>query len=323
MLVQELLETIVLRRPEHTALVAGEERMTYGGLETAANRLAHALREAGVQRGDRVAVLLENTIPAVVAVFAILKAAGVFLVLHPSTKPDKLARILDDAGPVALITDSPRARDMTGVLAASRSLRTIVWADDKPLPLDPRLHTLGWSNLGEYPAERPSRRTIDQDLAMLIYTSGTTGQPKGVMATHHNMLAAVNSVNAYLHNTHDDVILDVLPLAFGYGLYQVFLAAQVGARVVLDKSFAFPARTVALLEQERVTALPGVPTLFALLLRYPDLLRRDLAALRYITNAGAAIPAPHIQAIRAALPHVRFYSMYGQTECKRISYLPP
>lgn len=323
MLVQELLEATVQRRPGFIALVVGEERITYGALETAANRLAHALREAGVRRGDRVAVLLENSIPAVVAVFAILKAAGVFLVLHPSTRPGKLARILDDAGPVALITDSGRARDMTSVLAASGSLRTIVWADDKPLPLDSRLRSLSWSSLGQYPAERPARLAIDQDLAMLIYTSGTTGQPKGVMATHHNMLAAVNSVNAYLRNTHDDVILNVLPLAFGYGLYQVFLATQVGARVVLDKSFAFPARTVALLEQERVTALPGVPTLFALLLRYPDLLRRDLASLRYITNAGAAIPAQHIQAIRAALPHVRFYSMYGQTECKRISYLPP
>ena len=100
------------------------------------------------------------------------------------------------------------------------------------------------------------------------------------------MVAVTNSVNAYLKNTDDDMILNVLPLAFGYGLYQLFLAAQVGATVVLDKGFAFPARTVALLEQEHVTALPGVPMLYALLLKYPDLLKRDLSHLRYMTNAA-------------------------------------
>ena len=115
----------------------------------------------------------------------------------------------------------------------------------------------------------------------------------------------------------------MLPLAFGYGLYQLFLAFQVGARVVLDKGFAFPAKTVALLEKEKVTALPGVPMLYALLLKYPDLLKRDLPHLRYMTNAAAALPVAHLQQIRAALPHVQFFSMYGQTECKRISYLPP
>jgi acyl-CoA synthetase (AMP-forming)/AMP-acid ligase II len=137
------------------------------------------------------------------------------------------------------------------------------------------------------------------------------------------MVSVTTSVNAYLGNTADDVILNVLPLAFGYGLYQLFLAFQVGGKVVMDKGFAFPARTVALMEREKVTALPGVPMLYALLLKYPDLLKRDLAALRYMTNAAAALPTAHLQQVREALPHVWFYSMYGQTECKRISYLPP
>jgi acyl-CoA synthetase (AMP-forming)/AMP-acid ligase II len=92
---------------------------------------------------------------------------------------------------------------------------------------------------------------------------------------------------------------------------------------VVDKGFAFPAKTVALLEKEKVTALPGVPMLYALLLKYPDLLKRDLPHLRYMTNAAAALPTTHLQQIREALPHVQFFSMYGQTECKRVSYMPP
>jgi acyl-CoA synthetase (AMP-forming)/AMP-acid ligase II len=143
------------------------------------------------------------------------------------------------------------------------------------------------------------------------------------MLTHRNMLTAATSITTYLENTEDDVILGVLPLAFDYGLYQVFLAFQVGARVVLERGFAFPARTVALLEREQVTGLPGVPTLFALLFRYPNLLRRELPTLRYLTNTGAALPTSHIEQLRAAFPRARLFSMYGLTECKRVSYLPP
>ena len=81
---------------------------------------------------------------------------------------------------------------------------------------------------------------IDIDLAMLIYTSGSTGFPKGVMMTHQNVVAAATSITTYLENTADDVILNVLPLSFDYGLYQVLMAVKVGATLVLEKSFAFP-----------------------------------------------------------------------------------
>ena len=323
MLAQQVLEASAERRPEAVALVSGAERWTYAALDTAANRVAHALRDGGVRRGDRVVIVLDNSAAAVIAIFGVLKAGATFVVLHASTKPEKLAAILADATPAALVADRPRLRDAAAVLAATPSLRCVLWADNAPLPLGPAIAAIPWDGLAGYPGARPGGPAIDLDLAMLIYTSGTTGQPKGVMATHQNMLAATTSVNAYLHNSAADVILNVLPLAFGYGLYQAFLAFQVGGRVVLDKTFAFPARTVALLEEEGVTGLPGVPTLFALLLRYPDLLRRDLPALRYMTNAGAALPVNHLQQIRAAFPRVDFFCMYGQTECKRISYLPP
>jgi acyl-CoA synthetase (AMP-forming)/AMP-acid ligase II len=158
---------------------------------------------------------------------------------------------------------------------------------------------------------------------MLIYTSGSTGQPKGVMASHANMVAATSSINAYLNNTEQDVILNVLPLAHGYGLSQVLLAFQVGATVVLESGFAYPARIVHLLQKERVTALPGVPTFFALLLRYPELFQVPFADLRYITNAAAALPTSHIQQLRAVFPNAQILSMYGQTEAlPRVAYLP-
>ena len=81
---------------------------------------------------------------------------------------------------------------------------------------------------------------IDLDLAMLVYTSGSTGFPKGVMMTHQNVVAAATSITTYLENTPDDIILNVLPISFDYGLYQVLMAVKVGATLVLEKSFAFP-----------------------------------------------------------------------------------
>jgi long-chain acyl-CoA synthetase len=101
------------------------------------------------------------------------------------------------------------------------------------------------------------------------------------------------------------------------------LAFQVGARVVLEPGFAFPAHIVELLQTEQVTALPGVPTFFALLLRHPELLKRPLPRLRYLTNAAAALPTRHVERLRQVFPNAQIISMYGQTEAlPRIAYLP-
>ena len=257
-----------------------------------------------------------------VTIFGVLKAAATFVVLHPGTRRDRLAFLFESAEPAAIITDSRRLRAARDLLEPEASLRCIVLADDRRVELATPTTELTWGDLQQYDARRPDCKAIDVDLAMLIYTSGTTGEPKGVMVSHANMLAATRSVNAYLHNTPEDVILNVLPLAHGYGLYQLFLAFDAGARVVLEQGFAFPARIIELLETERVTALPGVPTLFALLLRYPDLLSRQFPSLRYLTNAAAALPTAHIEQLKAAFPNAAIISMYGQTECKRVSYLP-
>jgi len=173
-----------------------------------------------------------------------------------------------------------------------------------------------------YPDSRPVQRNIDLDLACLIYTSGTTGEPKGVMCDHSNMVFAASSVIEYLHNSEDDVILNVLPLSNSYGLYQALMAFQVGGTLVLEPSFAYPAAILKRIEQERATGFPGVPTIFAILLQ-TDVSPYDLSSLRYFTNAAAGLPPSHIIALRQKFPWVEFYSMYGLTETKRALYLPP
>ena len=142
------------------------------------------------------------------------------------------------------------------------------------------------------------------------------------MLTHLNIVSAATSITTYLENRPDDVILNVLPLSFDYGLYQVLMAFKIGGTLVLERSFTYPYRIIELLQKEQVTGFPVVPTISAIMLQL-DLSAHRFPALRYITNTAAALPTDHIRRLRNLFPEVRIFSMYGLTECKRVSYLPP
>ncbi len=112
-------------------------------------------------------------------------------------------------------------------------------------------------DLPSFPSSPLSRRSIDADLAALIYTSGSTGVPKGVAVSHLNVVSAANSITEYLENVADDVIIDVLPLSFDYGLYQLLMSVKLGATLVLERSFAYPFRIIEKIQEEQVTGFPG------------------------------------------------------------------
>ena len=325
MLVEQFLESSARRTPDKVALVCDDRRLTYREIDALADRLAASLVELGLAPGDRVVIHLDNSVEAVVAVFAVLKANGVFVVVNPTTKAEKLAYLVSDCRAAVLISDGRRGAVVSPAHVSCASLRSVVFVGESRVSSSRAdcpvvaLDTL----LAAAPAgERPRCRRIDVDVAAIVYTSGSTGQPKGVVLTHLNVVSAATSITTYLENTPDDVILDVLPLSFDYGLYQVLMAFKVGARIVLTRSFTYPHDVLRIVANERVTGFPIVPTLSAILLRF-DLPAYDLSSLRYITNTGAALPTSHITQLRAQLPLVKIYSMYGLTECKRVAYLPP
>ncbi len=335
MLVNNFLEDSAERFPDKVALVCGGQRLTYAQIDEQANRVANGLLELGVQRGDRVAVWLPNAVETVVAIFAILKAGATFTVINATTKYDKLAYVLNNCAASALFAPGRHDEQVAQLFEDVPSLRFTILCgkrsgDDQftSLPIYQSTRPKGvpiyqfHHVLEAHPPARPPCLSIDVDLACLIYTSGSTGDPKGVMSTHANMAFAASSIIQYLENVPDDVIINVLPLSFDYGLYQLLMAFKFGGTLVLERSFAYPAAVLKRIEQERVTGLPGVPTLFALLLQL-DLGKFDLSSLRYLTNTAAALPVEHIQQLRDAFPWARLYSMYGLTETKRTLYLPP
>jgi long-chain acyl-CoA synthetase len=310
--------------PGREALVAGERRMTFGELDAAASALARRLGGLGVVRGDRVAILLPNGIEAAVAIYGTLRAGAAFTPLNPTIKADKLGYVLHDCEAVAVICDEALAGVAQAARAQAPSVRHLLAIDaveaDRAGAGGGRARTTA----GALPPP-----PVSVDLAAIVYTSGSTGRPKGVTLTHASMAFAAGSIVEYLEMSDADRVLCVVPLSFDYGLYQLLMCVRVGATLVLERGFAFPGRVLELLERERVTGLPGVPTIFQVLTaagrRNGDgpAPPRALPHLRFLTNTAAALAPATAAALRAAFPGARLFSMYGLTECKRVSWLPP
>jgi amino acid adenylation domain-containing protein len=325
-LLQDYLIQSALRMPEKVALVCEERRVTYAELETRSNALSHGLVRCGVRRGDRVIIFMDNSVEAALAFWAVLKANAVVSVVSPLTKIDKLAYLLNDCQAVALVTHADFLSIACEAASRAPGLRNTIVAGS---PSEEMLKNMPgvWSFedlLSGLPSNQtPPRCCIDIDLAAIIYTSGSTGEPKGVMLSHRNMLTAATSIAAYLEISSDDVILCVLPLSFDYGLYQMIMAFRQGARLVLEQSFAFPAKVLQTVVEEKVTGFPGVPTIFAILAEMKNLNVYDFCSIRFVSNTAAALPLRQIEALKRIFPQAKIFSMYGLTECKRCSYLPP
>ncbi|MGE5207446.1 MAG: class I adenylate-forming enzyme family protein [Chlamydiota bacterium] len=326
MQIEEFLERSAEKSPDKAALICGGQRLTYAEVEGRANQLARLLVEQGLQRWERVVVYAPNSVETALAVFAILKAGGVFVLVNPTTKREKLAYILNNCRASALVTTQRLLPVALGAAAEAPWVRFGLAAGASAGQLPAAGKGQLWLSLENALQERPTsrvpRKNIDIDLAALIYTSGSTGQPKGVMMTHLNVVSAATSITTYLENTADDIIINVLPLSFDYGLYQLLMAFKIGGTLVLEQSFTYPYAIIETLERERVTGFPIVPTISSILLQL-DLAQHRFPDLRYITNTAAVLPVEHIRKLRRLFPHVRLYSMYGLTECKRVSYLPP
>lgn len=316
----ETLERTAVIRPEATAIVVDGCEHTYAELMRAARNLAYSLQERGLRRGERVAIYMYNSWVGVVSIYGTLLAGGVLLVVNPQTPKAKLDFLLGDSGASFLLADARLLhgdRNEFELRGDVTVLVTSAESGDQPGqhdPLEPLLYNWG---------DPAPSGTIPVDLAALIYTSGSTGNPKGVMLSHQNMVFTLGSVIEYLGLRREDRILNVLPLAYSYGLYQLLMSVSIGATLVLAKSFAYPAEVADRIRDSNVTVLPGVPTMFAGLISLAGSSGASFPTVRIVTNAAAALPEPFVKPLERVFPHAGIYKMYGMTECKRISYLSP
>jgi len=315
--------------PSKVAIVADGTRHSYESLLDAALRLARVLQDNGVQRGDRVAVYLENSWPAVVAVYGTLLAGAVLTVLNPQTKAEKLAYMLADSEARAIVTEESLSSVLAAALPNAPDVRCVICSGGLPdLTSDTALTGnrtwLGFNEALAGAEPRPSAQgVIPIDLAALIYTSGSTGSPKGVMLTHQNMVFAAGSIAEYLRLDASDRIITVLPFAFDYGLYQLLMSVLLGATLFVERSFVYPVPVIRRAIDHEVTVFPIVPTIGATLLSLNRSGGWTLPTVRRVTNTAAALPAEFSARLATVFPNALIFPMYGLTECKRVSYLEP
>ncbi|MDY6903891.1 MAG: class I adenylate-forming enzyme family protein [Thermodesulfobacteriota bacterium] len=326
--VHHFLEQSAAQYPDKTAVVHAEERIPYAALNQAANNLAACLNTSGIGKGDRIALLMENSVDYVIAYYGSLKAGAVAAPLNPGLKPDGLQYLLDDLEPAAIITTYKSERLLNAVSLNDQTMRCLIIKAPKKDWSGCAFRVSAFEEaIADNGASHRSAETTAQDLSSIIYTSGSTGQPKGVMLTHGNIVANTMSICQYLHLTCDDIQMVVLPFFYVMGKSLLNTHIAVGGTVVINNRFLYPADVIKEMIRRRVTGFSGVPATYAYLLHRSPLAkhRKELDSLRYCTQAGGHMATQLKKDLRDVLPaHTQIIIMYGATEASaRLTYLPP
>ncbi len=301
-----------LRTGERTALIAGERRFSYTELADRTDRLADALSQCGVGRGDRVAYLGENDPAFIETLFACGLLGAIFVPLNTRLAPPEVQYALDTSGAQLLIVAEP-LEDLGRQGADGTDVGRVVVVG----------HAGGYEDF--LAAGRTVRRDIEvslDDPAMILFTSGTTGRPKGAVLTHGNLTWNAMNVVVDYDVAADDVALMISPMfhvaSLGMGVLPTLLK---GGTIVLEAKFD-AGRALELIERHRATSISGVPTTYQMIAEHPAWDATDISSLRKLTCGGSPVP----DRVRKAYEErgLAFSQGYGMTEtAPGVTALPP
>lgn len=302
------------RDPTAAAIVSRKESVTYGDLAAAADRMAGALHAADVAVGDRVGILADNSAFWVATYLAILKIGAVAVPFPSRLDAVKLAQLANLTQCRALCADHKRAKQASAQIAETCQIVT-----PSALTADVEVDPDAQGATGV-----PRVDLADGALASLMFTSGSTGVPNAVKVSHRNIVANTASIVEYLGLTRDDRMMVLLPFDYCFGLSLLHTHLRVGGTLILNNMSQFAEDVLDDMERFECTGLAGVPAIYQHLLKRSTLPKRALPHLRHAQQAGGRLANAFITEFREALPHVRLFVMYGQTEAtSRLSYLPP
>lgn len=284
------------------AVIDGEQTTGYADLAARSLAVAGALVQAGVEPGDRVAIMLRRGAEAASAFFGVVATGAIAVTVNESLRWRQIEHILDHSSAKVLLTSG----EVFARLARPAVIPTAV------------------IEMGEIPQSgtfQPVPR-IGSDIAQIVYTSGSTGLPKGVVVSHANLWAGMQAVTSYLEITENDRIASLLPFSFDYGFNQLLCCVGTGATLVVETS-PIPQRIIETVRSRGITILPAVPPLWLQLLEVEAFRSERLEALRVMTNTGGRMPTHAVHGLRRAQPHADLVLMYGLTEAFRSCYLSP
>ncbi len=315
-----LIEGRALSHPDDPALTFKRDTLTYAQLWTVVRTAAGGLGALGVGGGQRVAAFLDKRIETVATIYGTSAAGGAIVPVNPLLRPAQVGHIVRDCDVRVLVTTPERLTLMREELASCPAVEHVVVVG-AIVEHDPAAHyqVHNWEQLLET-GPLPSIPDIaESDLAVIIYTSGSTGKPKGVMLSHANAVAT--SIQPYLGNTSDDVILVALPLSFDAGFSQLTLAFAAGAHAIL-MNYLLPGDVPRLCAKHGVTGITCVAPLWIQIVEqtWPD---EAKASLRYFGTTGGRMPKTILEKLREQFPDATPFLMYGMTEAFRSTYLDP
>ena len=315
MTLARLLELAALRWPDAEAVVDGDRRLTYSELHTSALKLGPALHRLGVERGDRVLIVLRNRLEHVLTYWALQTIAAVPTPANFRLAAAELRYVLEDSEARVVLCEADTYAAVSEAMRGHEATLVFVGTETPPA----RARSFASLLDGDGPALAPA--PVASDLSLILYTSGTTGRPKGVPRTHENHGAGALAQALQCGWTWGERTLGVMPLYHTMGIHALTGVAAVNGCFVCQREWS-AAEALRLIRDERIGSLYLIPTLFYDLVHAPAFSRADVASVTKLAYAGAPMLASLTEAcVQAFAPRV-FVNHYGSTEIYTFSVRP-
>jgi long-chain acyl-CoA synthetase len=340
---QQLLKNTEEKYPNKTAIHFNGKELSYQELYESALKFAGYLQKIGIQKGDRVAIMLPNTPQSVISFFGVMMAGGIVVQTNPMYTERELAFQMKDSGAKAIVALDilfPRIKKIQGETELEHVIITAI-KDYLPFPknlvypfiqkkqygFSVKVEHKGNDHLFTEIMKQPALQepimkiNFEEDLAILQYTGGTTGFPKGVMLTHKNLIANTKMCQAWLYKCREgeEIVLGALPFFHVYGMTTVMILSVLQASKMVLIPKPDPEVLLKTIQSQRPTMFPGAPTMYIGMLNHPELSKYDLSSIDSCISGSAPLPV-EVQEQFEKLTGGKLVEGYGLTESSPVTH---